>query len=138
MVFIIVYFFAYLVASICVKDDMKVMKLIMALTVVNNVLILGTLCLYTYSIILLKKAIAQCSSFKFTKAMYVITWLYSLTLLVQVLFLMMEEFYSYSVIIDIIMHKILFAAQAITIYWLLEHTGSGLKLMSHRLNDGSM
>lgn len=70
--------------------------------------------------------------------MYVITWLYSLTLLVQVVFLMMETFYSYSVIIDIILHKILFAAQAITIYWLLEHTGSGLKLMSHRLNDGSM
>lgn len=63
MVFIIVYFFAYLIATICVKDDHKVMKLIMYLTVMNNVIILGTLFLYTYSIILLRKAIAQCSSF---------------------------------------------------------------------------
>ena len=70
--------------------------------------------------------------------MYVISGLYSFTLLVQVLFLMMEEFYKYSVIVDILLHKILFEAQAITIYWVLEHTGSGLKLMSHRLNDGSM
>ena len=63
MVFIIVYFFAYMIASICVKDDMKVMKLILALTIVNNALILGTLFLYTYSILLLRKAIEQCSSF---------------------------------------------------------------------------
>ena len=63
MVFMVVYFFAYLISTICVKDDMKVMSLIMALTIINNVLILGTLILYTYSIILLRKAIEQCSSF---------------------------------------------------------------------------
>ena len=63
MVFMLVYFVAYLIASICVRDDLKVMRLIFALTVINNVLILGTLFLYTYSIILLRKAIEQCSSF---------------------------------------------------------------------------
>ena len=70
--------------------------------------------------------------------MYIITGLYCFTLLVQVSFLMLEEFYKYSIIVDILLHKFLFEAQAITIYWLLEHTGSGLKLISHRLNDGSM
>ena len=70
--------------------------------------------------------------------MYVITGLYCFTLIIQVAYLLTYTISDYSIVIDIFLHKIANLAEAITIFWMLESTGSGLKLISHRLNDGNM
>ena len=54
MIGISMYYVAYIVATLCTKDDMKVITLIIYLNIVNDIIILATLLLYTYTIILLR------------------------------------------------------------------------------------
>ena len=78
-----IYFILFLIATVIVNDDMQVIPLIITLNVANDVIILTALVLYSFTIILLRLAIANCASFQFeTGGTYFIIALYTMSLLV--------------------------------------------------------
>lgn len=118
---------------------MKVIDLMIYLNICNDVIILCAMILYTYTICLLRSAIAHTSSFQFdTKGTYVITGLFFFSFGVQITYLLTYTLSDYSVVVDILLHKLCGLLEVLTIYIMLERTGSGLKLVSHQLNDGSI
>ena len=77
MIVITVYYVTYVVVTCMMQDQMKVLDLMIYLNICNDVIILAACILYTYTICLLRSAIAHTSSFQFdTKGTYVITGLF--------------------------------------------------------------
>ena len=71
-----------------------------SLNICNNTVILAALVIYSYTIVLLRSAIAKCASFDFeTTGTYMIAGLYCFNLLTQGTFLLTYALSDYSIII---------------------------------------
>ena len=100
MICLSVYFIIFMLATALFRKWTNILYLMIASNVCNDVIILTALILYSYTIVILRSAIAKCASFQFeTTGTYVIAGLYCFTLMVQLAFLICYEVSDFSIII---------------------------------------
>ena len=134
-----VYFISYLALTAVLRDDDKIVTFMIILNVINDLIILAALILYTYTIFLLKNSIAKCASFQFqTTGTYVIIGIYVMTFLTQVIYLTTYAISDYSIVVEIFLHKVSNMIECFTVFIMLRSLGSGLKLIPHKLIDGGI
>ena len=105
----------------------------------NNVIVLLVLILYSFTIILLRKSIAKCASYQFeTRGTYVITSLYIATLAISMAFLITYQFFDFQIVVEQLLHKLVGLMQILTVYIMIQKSGSGLSLVPHKLNNGAI
>ena len=107
MIGITVYFIIYVLLTTYYDDQAKVVRLMVGLNICNDIIILSALVLYSYTIVILRRAIAKCSSYQFeTRGTYVITGLYIFMLIIGIMWLITYEFLSFSIVVEQLAHKV--------------------------------
>ena len=131
-----IYFVVYLFITGFVTNGDYVMYINVSCNVFNIMFNFTALLLYFYTIMMLRNAINQCASFQFdVRGTYIICGLYGFILLLQIFYLFSYNFIKNSLISVALLHFVSYLCYQITIYWTLQKTGSGLRLVPHKLNN---
>ena len=64
--------------------------------------------------------------------------MYAATFMLGILFCVTYTFFYYQIVIEQIVHKIVGLIQCATVYIMLRKSGSGLRLVPHKLNGGAI
>lgn len=115
-----IYFVLYLCVTIIVKDPNIVTYLSISFNVINAIFTFGGLMLYFYTIMMLRNAINQCTSFKFdVGGTVVIFTLYLLILMLQIFYLLSYQIFDYSLIIVACLHFLSYFVTQVTCFIML-------------------
>ena len=138
IIFFTVYYFIFLTVTAFNKGP-NIVEQMVVFNLCNDIIVLLGLILYSYTIVLLRRSIAKCTSYQFeTTGTYVIMSMYGITCLIGLVFLMTYTIFYFQIVLEQMIHKVVGLIQCTTVYIMLQRMGSGLKLVPHKLLCGSI
>lgn len=133
------YYACYVVVVSLVREGQYIKYIMNSDYIVNAVFIFAGLILYSYTIMMLREAIAQCATFQFEpKGSYVVLGIFVFILSLQFIYVLCGEFFDSIIIFITLAHFMSYLVITVAVFWMLVTTGNGLHLVSHRLNNGQM
>ena len=132
------YFFIFLIV-LAINESPYVVEQMVVFNLCNDFIVLLGLILYSYTIVLLRRSIAKCTSYQFeTTGTYVIMAMYGVTCVLGLVFLMTYTIFYFQIVLEQMIHKLVGLIQCATVYIMLQRMGSGLKLVPHKLLNGAI
>ena len=139
VVVLIIYYAFYTVLTFLVTDADMIFFLITSYNVLNLIFTFLGLLLYLYTIMMLRQAIQRCASFQFeTSVTYVICGIFLFILCLEVFYLLSNVQFQMMVVITALCHFFTYFVVEVAVFVMLLKTGTDLKLVSHRLNNGKL
>ena len=139
VIILFIYYAFYSCLTFLVTDMDMIFFLITSFNVLNLILTFLGLLLYFYTIMMLRQAIQRCASFQFeTSVTYVICGIFFFILCLEVFYLLSNTAFQIMVISVALCHFFTYLLVEVGVFVLLVKTGTELKLVSHRLNNGKM
>jgi len=131
-----VFYAAFLGTTLQKTDGKMIVQQMCAYYVASLFFTLSGLLLYLYTIMMLRKSIALCSSFKFeSRGTYLICGIYLVIACLQLVYVMTYEYVNNVIVYITLVHFGGYFLLQVAIYFMLLRTGSGLKLVPHKLKN---
>ena len=107
--------------------------------IVNFAITLSGLTLYMHTIIMLRRSIQKCASFQFeTYGTYLIGFIFIFVAAMQIVYMVSYQFISNVIVYLTLLNFVNYLVVMLCVFIMLLRTGSGLVLLPHRLNDGTI
>lgn len=132
-----IYFVMYVLGTCLVGGSPNVQVFISTFSAANSVFTLLGMSIYWHTIQMLRTSIHECAMFKFdSKGVYSIYALYCFIFVIQMAYLFSYQYVSNAIIVSTLIHLVSYFLVQLIVFIMLLRMGSGLKLVSHCLNDG--
>lgn len=134
-----IYFVIYVLGTSMVGGSQNVQVFISTFSAANSVFTLLGMSIYWHTIQMLRMSINECVTFKFdTQGVYCIYGLYCFIFAVQMAYLFSYQLMKNAIIVSTLIHLSSYFLITLIVFVMLLRTGNGLKMVTHRLQDGSI
>ena len=139
MVSLTIYFATYVIIANIFTSGHAVKVVSIGAHIFNTLFTFAGLVLYCYTVLLLRTAIKNCAKFQFdTKGTNLICILYAFLLGLQIFYLMCHKIFKNTMIIVSLLHYFSYFFVMIVVAYFLSRTGTGLRLVPHKLTNGTI